>query len=330
MASSPRFGVLLANLGTPDAPTPQAVRHYLREFLSDQRVVDLPRWKWWPILNGIVLTTRPKRVAKAYASIWTEEGSPLLAISRRQQQALRQRLYEQFGEEIPVALGMNYGTPSIASAGKELRDAGVKNVLVLPLYPQFSSSTTAAIFDQVARALKKCPAHPALRFVRSYYDHPLYINALANSVREHWQQQGKQGHLMMSYHGIPKRYAEQGDPYPNECAVTSRLLAEHLGLTPDQWTMSYQSRFGREEWLQPYTDKTLSAWGKAGTPSAVDVMSPAFAADCLETLEELCEENRDNFINAGGQHYAYIPALNERADHIALLAALVTQHSCGW
>lgn len=328
--SSPRFGVLLANLGTPDAPTPKAVRRYLREFLSDKRVVDLPRWKWWPILNGFVLTMRPRRVAKAYASVWTEEGSPLLAISRRQQQALTKALREHFGEDIPVALGMDYGNPSIASAGIELRDAGVENVLVLPLYPQFSSSTTASIFDQVARALKRCPAHPALRFVRSYSDHPLYINALANSVREHWQHERQQGHLVMSYHGIPKRYAQKGDPYPKECETTSRLLAEALSLAPHEWTMTYQSRFGREEWLQPYTDKTLITWGQQGNPASVDIMSPAFAADCLETLEELQEENRENFMHAGGKRYAYIPALNERQDHMALLTALVEQHTQGW
>ena len=254
----------------------------------------------------------------------------MLAISRRQQQALTKALREHFNEDIPVALGMDYGNPSIASAGIALRDAGVENVLVLPLYPQFSSSTTASIFDQVARALKKCPAHPGLRFVRSYCDHPLYIQALANSVREHWQEAGEQGHLVMSYHGIPKRYAEQGDPYPRECETTSRLLAESLALESHQWTMTYQSRFGREEWLQPYTDKMLIQWGQQGKPAAVDIMSPAFAADCLETLEELQEENRENFIHAGGKRYAYIPALNERPDHIALLTALVEQHTQGW
>lgn len=328
--SPPRFGVLLANLGTPDAPTPKAVRRYLREFLSDRRVVDLPRWKWWPILNGIVLAVRPRRVAKAYASIWTDEGSPLLAISRRQRAALEQKLEAHFGEKIPVALGMSYGNPSIASAGLALRDAGVKNVLVLPLYPQFSAATTASIFDQVARALKQCPAHPGLRFVRSYCDHPLYIQALANTVREHWQQEGQQGHLVMSYHGIPKRYAEQGDPYPRECETTSRLLAEALSLSSEEWSMTYQSRFGREEWMQPYTDETLIKWGASGTPSDVDIMSPAFAADCLETLEELNEENRENFLHAGGKRYAYIPALNDRDDHLDLMTALVQQHSQGW
>ena len=328
--SSPRFGVLLANLGTPDAPTPQAVRRYLREFLSDRRVVDLPRWKWWPILNAFVLTTRPRRVAKAYASIWTPEGSPLLAISRRQQQALKVTLRERFGDDIPVALGMDYGNPSIASAGLELRDAGVGNVLVLPLYPQFSSATTASIFDQVARALQRCPAHPGIRFIRSYCDHPRYIGALANSVREHWAREGERGHLVMSYHGIPKRYAQQGDPYPRECETTSRLVAQALSLEPSEWTMTYQSRFGREEWLQPYTDEMLMRWAKSGEQRSVDIMSPAFAADCLETLEELREENRDNFEKAGGERYTYIPALNDRDDHIELLATLIEHNTQGW
>ena len=328
--SSPRFGVLLANLGTPDAPTPQAVRRYLREFLSDRRVVDLPRWKWWPILNAFVLTTRPRRVAKAYASIWTPEGSPLLAISRRQQQALKVTLRERFGDDIPVALGMDYGNPSIASAGLELRDAGVGNVLVLPLYPQFSSATTASVFDQVARALQRCPAHPGIRFIRSYCDHPHYIGALANSVREHWAREGERGHLVMSYHGIPKRYAQQGDPYPRECETTSRLVAQALSLEPSEWTMTYQSRFGREEWLQPYTDETLMRWAKSGEQRSVDIMSPAFAADCLETLEELREENRENFEKAGGERYTYIPALNDRDDHIELLATLIEHNTQGW
>lgn len=329
-STSPRFGVLLVNLGTPDAPTTPAVRKYLREFLSDKRVVDLPRWKWWPILHGFVLTTRPQRVAKAYASIWTDEGSPLLAIARRQQEALRRRLREQYGEDIPVALGMDYGNPTMESAGLALRDAGVSNVLVIPMYPQFSSSTTASVFDRLARALKKCPAHPGLRFVRSYCDHPVYIKALANSVTEHWQKAGQRGHLVMSYHGIPERYARQGDPYPRECEATSKALGTALGLSADEWTMTYQSRFGREEWLKPYTDKTLMQWGKDKTHRAIDIMSPAFSADCLETLEELEEENRENFIEAGGERYTYIPALNDRPDHIELFATLVEENTQGW
>lgn len=325
-----RFGVLLANLGTPDAPTPEAVRRYLGEFLWDKRVIDVSRPLWWLILNGVILRFRPRKVAKGYAAIWTDEGSPLLAIGRRQQHALAQRLAEQFDETIPVELAMTYGQPSMETAGKALRDAGVERILVLPLYPQFSRSTTAAVFDRLARALKPCPHLPELRFVNHYHDHPAYIGALAASVREHWRKHdGERGRLMMSYHGIPKRYAEAGDPYPQHCGTTSRLLAEELGLGDDDWLMTFQSRFGREEWLKPYTDMTLKAWGEAGVEH-VDIISPAFAADCLETHEELEVENRDYFLEAGGKTYRYIPALNDRSDHIDLLAQLVEQHSRGW
>ncbi|KXS39780.1 ferrochelatase [Modicisalibacter sp. 'Wilcox'] len=328
--SQPRFGVLLANLGTPDAPTPAAVRRYLAEFLWDERVVDVSRPLWWLILHGVILRVRPGRVARNYAAVWQDEGSPLLAIGRRQQRALAERLAERFGETIPVELAMTYGNPSMERAGQALRDAGVSRILVLPLFPQFSRSTTAAVFDRLARALKPCPHLPELRFVNDYHAHPAYIEALAASVREHWASQGGQrGRLLMSYHGIPKRYAESGDPYPQQCAATSRALAEALGLEDDAWLMSYQSRFGREEWLRPYTDETLKAWGHEGVEH-VDVISPAFAADCLETLEELEVENRDNFLGAGGRVYRYIPALNDRADHIALFAQLVEQHTRGW
>lgn len=325
-----RFGVLLANLGTPDAPTPEAVRRYLAEFLWDKRVVDAPRPLWWLALHGIILRLRPGKVAKSYASIWQEEGSPLLVIGRRQQRSLRAYLAERFGEAIPVELAMTYGSPSMEQAGKALRDAGAERILVLPLYPQFSRSTTAAVFDRLARALRPCPHLPELRFVRDYHDHPAYIEALANSVREHWLRHGgERGRLLMSYHGIPQRYADAGDPYPRHCETTSRLVAQSLGLGDDAWLMSYQSRFGREEWLKPYTDETLKHWGREDV-GHVDIMSPAFAADCLETLEELEVENRDNFLHAGGRTYRYIPALNDRDDHIALLAALVETHTQGW
>ncbi|GAA0572561.1 ferrochelatase [Halomonas salifodinae] len=328
--SPPRFGVMLVNLGTPDAPTPQAVRRYLAEFLSDRRVVDAPRWLWWPILHGVILRLRPPRVAKAYASVWTEEGSPLLAIGRRQQRALGERLEAELGEPIPVELAMTYGNPSLVEAGLRLRQAGAERILVLPLYPQFSRSTTAAVFDGLARSLARCPHLPELRFVRDYHDHPAYIGALAASIREHWAaHDGERGKLMFSYHGIPKRYADQGDPYPRHCRRTSELVAEALGLGEDDWQLCYQSRFGREEWLKPYTDETLKAWGGNGVEH-VDIISPAFAADCLETLEELEEENRENFLAAGGKTYRYIPALNDRDDHIGLFAELVKTHSQGW
>lgn len=325
-----RFGVMLANLGTPDAPTPAAVRRYLAEFLWDERVIDISRPLWWLILHGVILRIRPAKVAKAYASVWQEGGSPLLVIGRRQEQALKTHLAERFGEEIPVELAMTYGTPSIEQAGLRLRDAGVERILVLPMYPQFSRATTAAVFDRLARALKYCPHLPELRFVRDYHDHPAYITALANSVREHWQRNdGERGRLLLSFHGIPKRYAEAGDPYSRHCETTSRLVAEELELGENDWKMTYQSRFGREEWLKPYTDHTLKAWGQQGVEH-VDVISPAFAADCLETLEELDVENREYFTQAGGKTYRYIPALNDRDEHIELFAQLIEQHTRGW
>lgn len=328
--SAARFGVMLANLGTPDAPTPAAVRRYLAEFLWDERVIDVSRPLWWLILHGVILRIRPGRVAKAYASVWQEGGSPLLVIGRRQERALKARLAERFGEEIPVELAMTYGTPSIEQAGLRLRDAGVERILVLPMYPQFSRSTTAAVFDRLAKALKVCPHLPELRFVRDYHDHPAYIGALAQSVREHWRRHdGARGRLLLSYHGIPKRYALAGDPYPTHCETTSRLVAEALELGEDDWQMTYQSRFGREEWLKPYTDHTLKAWGEQGVEH-VDVISPAFAADCLETLEELEVENREYFTQAGGKTYRYIPALNDRDEHIELFTQLVEQHTRGW
>lgn len=328
--STPRFGVLMANLGTPDAPTPAAVRRYLAEFLWDERVVDVPRPLWWLILNGVILRFRPSKVAKKYAAVWHELGSPLLVIGRQQQQALKALLAKRLGEDIPVELAMTYGKPSMEEAGLKLRDAGVERILVLPLYPQFSRSTTAAVFDRLAKALKPCPHLPELRFIRDYHDHPAYIEALANSVRDYWQQaDGQRGRLMMSYHGIPQRYADNGDPYPRQCETTSRLLAEALDLKESEWQMTYQSRFGREEWLKPYTDHTLMALPEQGVEH-VDIMSPAFSSDCLETLEELEVENRDYFMKAGGKQYRYIPALNDRDDHIALFASLVEQHTQGW
>ncbi|GHB16668.1 ferrochelatase [Salinicola rhizosphaerae] len=324
-----RYGVLLVNLGTPEAPTPKAVRQYLAEFLGDPRVIDAPRWLWWPILHGVILRIRPPKVAKAYASVWQEEGSPLLAIGRRQQRALAERLATATGEEIPVELAMTYGKPSMEEAGLKLRQAGVDRILVLPLYPQFSRTTTGAVFQRLAKALDPCPHLPELRFVRDYHDHPDFIAALAASVRAHWEAQGDRGRLLMSYHGIPKRYVDNGDPYARQCERTSRLLAEALGLGEDEWFQSYQSRFGREEWLKPYTDETLKQWG-ADKTACVDVISPAFAADCLETLEEIDAENRHYFQEAGGGRYRYISALNDRPEHISLLANLVQQHTAGW
>lgn len=329
--SQSRFGVLLVNLGTPDEPTRPAVRRYLAEFLADPRVVDLARPLWLPILYGAVLPFRPRKVAEAYQSIWFEEGSPLLVISRRQQSALKRSLAQQFGFDVPVELGMTYGSPRMEEAIASLQRQQVERVLVLPLYPQYSSSTTASVFDRVARALKSVTAIPELRMVRRYCDHPGYIEALAQSVRDHWESKGRQGHLVMSFHGVPKRYIEKkGDPYFDECDLTSRLVARALELEDSEWTMTFQSRFGREEWLQPYTDVTLEEWAKEGRYQTLDIMSPAFAADCLETLEELAIQNREGYEEAGGGEYSYIPALNDGDAHIEVLTDLVVKNTQGW
>jgi ferrochelatase len=321
---------MLVNLGTPEAPTPSAVRKYLAEFLWDPRVVDLARPLWWLILNGIILRLRPGRVAKNYQKVWTEEGSPLLAIGKQQQKALEQRLHDVFKEEIPVYLAMTYGSPSMEEVGRQMRKTGAERLLVLPLYPQYSATTTAAVFDRFAASLKPCPHLPEVRFIRDYHQHPAYIRALAQSVRESWKDQGQEPEkLVMSFHGIPQRYADQGDPYPQHCQKTAVLLAKELGLKDDQWLLTYQSRFGREPWLQPYTDFTLEKLGQQQTQS-VSVICPGFSADCLETLEEIEEENREIYEQAGGKNFHYIPALNASHEHLQLMYELVEQHTQGW
>ncbi len=317
-----RQGVLLVNLGTPDAPTPEAVKRYLAEFLHDHRVVDLTRWLWCPILHGIILQVRPKRVAKAYAGVWTEQGSPLLAISLQQQSAVKAELQKR-GLDLPVELAMTYGNPAMAKGLQNLVDQGVEEVIVLPLYPQYSATTTGAVFDKLAKVIAKRPEFPAISFIRDYCRREGYLDALAQSVKDHWQAHGKGERLLISFHGIPKRYADNGDPYPQHCHHTAEQLAVRLGLKEGEWLCSFQSRFGREEWLQPYTDKTLEQWGQE--IGKVDVICPAFAADCLETLEEIQVENRDIFCEAGGQSLSYVAALNDREDHIALLADLIQE-----
>ena len=321
MQNSVKQGVLLVNLGTPDAPTPLAVRKYLAEFLWDKRVVDAPRPLWWLILHGIILRTRPKRVAQAYQSIWQAEGSPLLSISKAQQAALQQEL------GLPVALAMTYGNPNLAQALAELKAQQVEEIVLLPLFPQYSDSTTAAVWDTLAKVFARTHALPKLHFVHNYHDHPLYIQALAQSVRRYWQEYGQGEKLLMSFHGIPERYEDRGDPYPSQCRTTATLLAQELGLSAKQWLCTFQSRFGREPWVKPYTDCTLAELAQQGV-ARVDVISPAFAADCLETLEELEVENRAHFLQAGGKDYHYIPCLNTDPEHIALLAALVRQPLC--
>jgi len=323
------LGILLTNLGTPDSPRARDVRRYLKEFLWDPRVVELPRPLWWLVLNLVILNTRPRRSAAAYAKIWTAEGSPLLAISKREAQALQSRLDQQFDAPVKVALAMRYGNPSIAAGLEQLREAGARRILVLPLYPQYAASTIAATFDAVSLELRGWRWLPELRFVNHYHDEPAYIDALAESVREYWSVNGEPDKLLMSFHGIPKECLLAGDPYFCECHKTARLLAEKLQLPQQRWKLSFQSRLGPKEWLTPYTDHTLQALAKEGINN-VHVMCPGFSADCLETLEEIAMENRDTFVAAGGENYAYIPCLNDRPAHIAMLSELVMKHTKGW
>lgn len=321
--------MLLTNLGTPDAPTPRAVRRYLAEFLSDPRVVEAPRWLWLPALYGVILAIRPRRSAAAYARIWRDDGSPLLVIARRQRQALQRRLDETQARPIHVALAMRYGKPSLAQGLDELEAAGAERILLLPMYPQYSATTTASTFDRVAEILRGRRRQPALRTVTHYHDEPAYIRALTASVRRHWQVHGRGQRLMLSFHGIPKRYVKNGDPYPRDCGLTAQHLADELGLARGEWKVCFQSRFGREPWLRPYTDKTLAAWAREGVKT-VDVICPGFSADCLETLEEIAIGNRELFEASGGERLSYIPALNDDPEHIDMLAQLAERELAGW
>jgi ferrochelatase len=322
------IGILLANLGTPDAPTPGALRRYLGEFLWDRRVVEMPRALWWLILNGIILNVRPRKSAKLYAKVWTAEGSPLLAIGRRQTAALGLEI-ERRGMRAHVVLGMRYGSPSIRTALEELRARNCWQVLVLPLYPQYFAGTTGSTFDAVATTVMAWRRVPELRFVADYHDDDAYITALARSVRAVWGRDGEPERLLLSFHGIPQRYAAAGDPYAEQCQRTAELLRAQLGLDANRVVTSFQSRFGREAWLQPYTDTTLQEWAGAGV-RRVDVLCPGFAADCLETLEEIDQLNRALFLKAGGAQFRYLPALNDAPEHIAALAGLVQRQTSGW
>ncbi|XXD10891.1 ferrochelatase [Klebsiella sp. R445] len=315
-----KTGILLANLGTPDAPTPDAVKRYLRQFLSDTRVVDTPRLLWWPLLRGVILPLRGLRVAKLYQSVWMEEGSPLLVYSRRQQQALAARL-----PDTPVALGMSYGSPALESAVDELLAQGVNHIVVLPMYPQYSCSTVAAVWDELARILAKKRAIPGVSFIRDYADDTSYIKALAESVRASFAVHGEPDVLLLSYHGIPQRFAHEGDDYPQRCRDTTRELVSALGLSPDRAMMTFQSRFGREPWLTPYTDETLKMLGEKGVKH-IQVICPGFSADCLETLEEIAVQNQEIFLEAGGQKYEYIPALNDNDAHIEMMVDLTAAY----
>lgn len=324
-----RVGVLITNLGTPDAPTPKALRRYLKQFLSDPRVVEIPRLLWWMILNLVILQIRPKRSAKAYAGVWEERGSPLLFHTADQCEALRQRLQEQYGDAITVEFAMRYGNPAIGPALDKLQQDGVRKLVVLPLYPQYSASTTASTFDAVAADFTQRRLLPELRFVTQYHDFPPYIDAMATRIERHWAEQGRVEKLIFSFHGIPKRYLLNGDPYHCHCHKTARLLAERLGLAKEEWMVTFQSLFGREEWLKPYLEQTLKSLPGDGVKS-VQVFCPGFSADCLETIEEVGEENRDYFMEAGGERYEYISALNDEPAHIDALAQLISNNLQGW
>lgn len=323
------LGILLVNLGTPDAPTTRAVRRYLAEFLSDPRVVEVPRPIWWLILNLYILRVRPAESAKAYQAIWTPDGSPLLLHSQALADTLQQELRSTLDEKVHVELGMSYGSPSLQSALDTLYEKGAERIVLLPLYPQYSGTTTASVFEAVIRLLSKRRWIPEFRFINHYHDRPDYIDALAASVEQHWKQHGRGKRLLFSFHGLPRKLLLAGDPYYCHCQKTARLVAEKLGLQEEDWAVSFQSRVGREEWLKPYTDELLESWGQEKLGD-IDAICPGFAADCLETLEEVALRYGELYEEAGGGKLRYIPALNSSRAHAALLAALVRDHAGGW
>ena len=322
-------GILLTNLGTPDAPTTSALRRYLKAFLWDRRVVDLPRPVWWLLLNGIILNIRPQRSASLYRKIWTGRGSPLMDVSLRQQARLQGTLDTHDPGLFRVELAMRYGHPSIADGMRRLADRGCRRVLALPLYPQYSSASTASTFDALAQTLASSRDMPEIRFVRGYHDHPAYIAALAATISEDFDAHGRPDKLLFSFHGIPKRFCDDGDPYPDECRRTAELLAGALELNDNAWMLAFQSRFGREAWMKPYTDRTLKIFPDQGIRN-VAVICPGFATDCLETLEEISIRNAKFFMDAGGESFRYIPALNDREEHIGMLTDIIHDHGADW
>ena len=323
-----RTAVLYCSLGTPSAPTAPALRKYLAEFLGDSRVVEIPKPIWWLILHGIILRVRPAKSAAKYASIWTEQGPPLKAFTEQQAQSLGTALQER-GHHVAVRYAMRYGQPSIPAQLDALKAEGVQRVLIVPAYPQYSGTTTASVFDAVYRWGLKTRLIPEIRFVNHYHDDPRYIAALAQTVREHWAVNGQAEQLVMSFHGVPERTLQLGDPYHCECMKTGRLLAEALGLAKDQYKLTFQSRFGKAKWLEPYTEPTVRALAKAGRAS-VDVVCPGFVTDCLETLEEIAMEVRDAFLESGGQDFGYVGCLNHDPQWITALTDIAHSHLQGW
>jgi len=324
-----KLGILLVNLGSPDAPTSSAIRKYLAQFLSDRRVVETNPLIWWFILHGVILRIRPSRAAKAYKKIWTDNGSPLVHITRLQTRAIQKKLEDRFRGHVIVDMAMTYGKPSIKSGLEALRAAGARRLLILPLYPQYSATTTAAVFDQVTDILRGWRWLPDLRMINHYHDHPKYIDALASSIKQQWNNNERGDLLLFSFHGIPQRYVDYGDPYYCHCLKTARLVAEKLELKADEWKVVFQSRFGREPWLQPYCSVTLQELPATGIKN-IDIICPGFAADCLETLEEISMENKKLFIEAGGETFNYIPCLNDNKDHMNALVEVLTAHMFGW
>jgi ferrochelatase len=319
-----KTAVLLTNLGTPTALDRASVKKFLKQFLSDPMVVEIPRLPWWLILNGIILPLRSGKTLKAYQRVWMDEGSPLMVYARRQQLALQQKL----GEETRVTLAMRYGEPSFQSVIENLLTSGIDRLIVLPLYPQNSATTTATTFQHLAQTLVKYRNQPSVHFIDSYYQHPAYIEALAGSVRNYWTQTGDQNHLVMSFHGLPQVNVDRGDPYYEQCLVTANSLATQLGLDKSQWSHCFQSRFGKQVWLKPYTTETLTRLCSNGIKS-IDIICPGFSADCLETLDEIEIEYRDFFIEQGGEQLHYIPALNDQDAHITMMLELVSPHLAG-
>ncbi|WP_286859958.1 MULTISPECIES: ferrochelatase [Acinetobacter] len=322
MLAKPKVTIILANLGTPDAPTVPAVRTFLQQFLSDQRVIEIPKPLWQIILRLFILPFRPKRVAQAYAQVWAKD-SPMREILLQQVEAVRAELTQRYPQfELNVVPAMTYGNPNIQTVLSQISAQPQDHVILLPLFPQYSATSTAPLYDAVARWVLTQRNLPGLSLIRDYYQHPLFIQALAQSVRDYQAIHGKPEKLLMSFHGIPQPYADKGDPYADRCRITGKLVAKALGLSEDQYAISFQSRFGKQEWVKPYTDALIEEWGKQGVKS-IQVMSPAFSADCLETLEELAMENADTFKANGGERYSYIPALNSREDHLQLLNSLL-------
>ena len=324
-----RTGVLLINLGTPDAPTAQALHPYLKEFLSNPRVIEVPKLIWWPILHGLILPFRPKKSAEKYAKIWMPEGSPLKVHTERQTKLLREELQTRLQNPPIVEYAMNIGKPSVATVMAKMQEQGCERILIIPLFPQYAASSTAAAMDNVFAVLKHVRNQPSIRTVKQYHDHPGYIAALAQNIRDYWNVHGRPDKLIISFHGTPRASLDKGDPYHCVCQKTGRLLAEALALNKNQYVVCFQSRFGKAKWLTPYTATTLAQLGKEQM-QRVDVVCPGFVSDCLETLEEIAMEGKDTFLQAGGKEFHYIPCLNERSDWIQALTDIICTHLQGW